>query len=48
MFITALNCSKFMAYEQKMAIKRKYGRLSRISELFGVRGRAGEAHQSGI
>ena len=35
MFVTALNCSKSAAYEQMMAVKRKYGERGKVVAYHG-------------
>ena len=54
MFVSALNCSKSAAYEQMMAVKRKYGERGKVVAYHGYQSfQAGEvtpeeAHQIGI
>ena len=54
MFVTALNCSKSAAYEQMMAVKRKYGERGKVVAYHGYQSFAAgevtpeEAHQIGI
>ena len=54
MYVTALNCSKSAAYEQMMAVKRKYGERGRVVAYHGYQSFAArevtpeEAHQIGI
>ena len=54
MYVTALNCSKSAAYEQMMAVKRKYGERGKVVAYHGYQSFAAgevtpeEAHQIGI
>ena len=54
MYVTALNCSKSMAYEQMVAVKRKYGERGKVVAYHGYQSfSAGEvtpeeAHRIGI
>ena len=54
MFVTAMNCSKSAAYEQMMAVKRKYGERGKVVAYHGYQSFAAgevtpeEAHQIGI
>ena len=54
MYVTALNCSKSVAYEQMMAVKRKYGERGKVVAYHGYQSFATgevtpeEAHQIGI
>lgn len=54
MYVTALNCSKSAAYEQMMAVKRKYGERGKVVAYHGYQSFAAEevtpeeAHQIGL
>lgn len=54
MYVTALNCSKSMAYEQMTAVKRKYGERGKVVAYHGYQSFAAgevmpeEAHRIGV
>ena len=54
MYVTALNCSKSMAYEQMAAVKRKYGERGKVVAYHGYQSFAAgevtpeEAHRIGV